>query len=146
KIEMGRHGKRLRLLEQEERHPAEIRITGHHARSWKHPPAAVHGQLVSHDAALAAGSGRREVAFSMLEIRADLALPILQARKTSGGSIESDGRLGARADESRDGKTNAERFQHLQPWFCRRTERTERSRGCSSTKIYWNRGQDCELH
>src|SRR5262249_61524007 len=101
KIEMGRRGKRLRLLEQEERHPVEIRITGHDARSWKHPPAAVHGQLVSHDADLAAGSGRREVAFIMLEIRADLALPILQRRKTSGGCVYKDGRDGGCGEEPR---------------------------------------------
>src|SRR5262249_27996911 len=84
KIEMGRRGKRLRLLEQEERHPAEIRIGSHNARSRKHPPAAVHGQLVFHDADLAAGSGRREVTFIVLEIGADLALPLRQRGKPRG--------------------------------------------------------------
>jgi len=79
---MGRRGKRLCLLKQQKRHPAKVGVNGHDARSRKHPSGTVHRQLESDDADFAAGSGRREVAFIMLEIRADLALPVLQRRKT----------------------------------------------------------------
>src|ERR1700745_1790027 len=49
KLDMFRRRKWLRLLNEEERRPAEFRINGYDAGSRKHPPRAAHVKFESYD-------------------------------------------------------------------------------------------------
>src|SRR5262245_55441852 len=114
---MFRRRKRLRLLNEEERRPAEFRVNGYNAGSRKHPPSAAHVEFESHNAASAADSSPGQIAFVMFEIRDDLVLPLQRHRNIILTHISSDRKFDACGHQSRCDKRNTEesRLQHLQP-------------------------------
>src|SRR5262249_34934647 len=114
---MFRRRKRLWLLNEEERRPAEFRINGYDAGSRKHPPRAAYVEFESHDAASAAGSSRGQIAFVVFEIRDDLVLPLQRHGNIVLAHGSSDRKFGSRGHQSRGDEKNTEqsRLQHLQP-------------------------------
>src|SRR5262245_13804270 len=117
KLDMFRRRKRLRLLNEEERRPAEFRVHGYDAGSRKHPPGAAHVEFESHNAAPAAGSSPGQIAFVMLEIRDDLVLPLQRHGNINLTRIAGERKFGACEYRSRCEEKNTEqsRLQHLQP-------------------------------
>src|SRR5215470_1222256 len=95
KLDMFRRRKRLGLLNEKERRPAEFRVNGYNAGSRKHPPSAAHVEFESHNAASAADSSPGQIAFVMFEIRDDLVLPLQWHRNIILTHISGDRKFGA---------------------------------------------------
>ena len=108
-LKLSGAGKRLRLLEQQEGHPAELGVDGDDTRPRKHPAGAVHGRFESHGADFAGEVPLPgQVALVVLEVRADLVSPLGDGRKIAPRPVARDRRLGADGHQRRCGNANAE--------------------------------------
>ena len=116
KLDMFRRRKRLGLLNEEERRPAEFRVDGYDAGSRKHPPRAAHVEFESHNAASAAGSNPGQIAFVVFEVRDDLVPPLQRHRNIVFIRGSRDRKLGACRHQRRCKEKNAEqsRLAHSQ--------------------------------
>jgi len=108
KLDMFRRRKRLGLLNEEERRPAEFRVDGYDAGSRKHPPRAAHVEFESHNAASAAGSNPGQIAFVVFEVRDDLVPPLQRHRNIVFIRGSSDCKFGACGHQRRCKEKNAE--------------------------------------